>query len=81
VINIASMEVVYKERIQNQYKGNSKIPDGLYDDVDDGENRLFQFVLTTEQLRQLFQRADDVAESMGFLAELEEQGRRDSEGL
>lgn len=81
VINIASMEVVYKERIQNPYKGNPKIPDGLYDDVDDGEKRLFQFVLTTEQLRQLFQRADDVAESMGFLAELEEQGRRDSEGL
>lgn len=81
VINIASMEVVYDERVQSPYKGNQKIPDGLYDDVDDGDKRLFQFVLTTEQLRQLFQRGDDVAEGMGFLAEIEEQGRRDTEGL
>ncbi len=81
VINIASMEVIYEERVQNPHKGNPKIPNGLYDDVDDGDKRLFQFVLTTEQLRQLFERADDVAESMGFLAEIEEQGRRDTEGL
>jgi hypothetical protein len=70
VINIASRDVVYQERVQNPYLGHDKIPNGSYDDVD-GEKRLYQFVLTTEQLRQIFERADEVAGAMGFLAEMD----------
>jgi len=81
VINLTGMEVVYTEELSAHYAGTPKIPDGLYDDIGGGATSVYQFVLTTEQIREIFERADEVAAGIGFLAEMTPGDAEDTAGF
>lgn len=69
VIDMTGYEVVYE---RPKYRAVTEPKGPLMDDEPaDVETEVFQFVLRTEEIRTLFERADDVAASLGFLAEMD----------
>jgi len=80
VINMAGYNVVYERQTSSNYAADPKIPQAL-DVEEEFETVVHQFVLTTEQLRALFETADDVAAEMGFLAEIKPSSNEDTEGF
>ena len=84
VINLAGLNVTYSRDVAKTTRPDpgAPIPDTApARDVDETDKVAYQFVLTPQQLRELFEAADEVAHEMGFLAELGESRARDSEGF